>query len=75
VSTLEQASLADFPVVIRYETCGNVRQMHAYKLIKLMGMKFDPKKVLLDKSVKGFWCKAGRHKTTVMIRALLQSSY
>jgi hypothetical protein len=75
VSTLEQASLPDFPVMVRCKTCGHVRQIHAFKLIKMLRPKFDPAKVPLDKPVKGFWCRAGWHKTAVIIRAPLQSSY
>jgi hypothetical protein len=75
VTTLEQASLADFPVSIRCETCGHIRQMHAYQLIKKLSKKIDPAKLYLDRPIEGFWCRAGRHKTAVIIRAPLQSSY
>mgnify|MGYP001598706191 CR=1 FL=1 len=72
VHTLEQASLADMPDAIRCETCGRVRQMHAFSLIQTLGKKHDAAKIMLGVATAGFWCKYGRHKTAVTIRAPMQ---
>ena len=74
VTTLEQASFADFPVRITCQKCGHFRQMHAHVALRLLSAKRKEEGVKLWEPLTGvFRCRC-KHNT-VKISAPMQSAY
>jgi hypothetical protein len=47
VANLEQAVFADMPVRIACKKCGHIRQMHAFRLIRLIGKRVEARRLPL----------------------------
>lgn len=74
VNTLEQASLADFPVRITCQKCGHFKQMHAFEALQKLSKKKPDGDVQLFVPVKGvFKCRCGH--ATVKITAPMKRAY
>ena len=71
VHTLEQARLADMPVRITCERCGNFRQMHAFELTQKLKEKNKDTALNLWEPLPGFYCKFCRHSVRAIISAPL----
>ena len=75
IHTLEQARLADMPVRITCERCGNVRQMHAFELTQKLAKKNKDVAVNLLEPVAGFYCKTCKRSVRAIISAPLSANY
>ena len=70
VGTVGQALFADLPVQIVCQTCKHFRQLHAFKLVQIIGAKADGRKLPLFTPIADLmWCKQCRKRTTVMLFA------
>ena len=59
VTTLEQASFADFPVRITCMKCGHFRQVHAHRALRLLSARNKDDGVKLFTAVEGLF-KCGK---------------
>ena len=72
VSTLEQAMFADLPVSITCETCGRIRQMHAFTVMQMIATRVPERTLPLFRPIPGlFFCRHCLRRVTVTIRAPL----
>jgi hypothetical protein len=73
IHTLEQARLADMPVRITCEACGNFRQMHAFELTRKLSRNRRDTALNLWEPVPGFYCKFCKRGVRAIISAPLDA--